>query len=766
MHGLKTKLHHFMIRSARDVASQALPNWVQITASLAQNFYDVFMACPSEEQRALISEAEQVSTDEWLSIRGQVAEELGEAYAEALDQARTAMRGVGDARRNSHRQAQQTQQAEIFRQRLHESMHLENMKIQRRRQIGRGVATSILFAASSPAPPRASWPQIPGFDLTGWLGEGAQAKVFVAKRSNAGALSTPVALKVGVLNDRTRFERELDVMIRVQSPYLLSALKHGVVEGFVPLFWIEMPLMGGHSLANVGKVSLEEGVRLCLGVLEGLKVLHRHKVAHRDLKPSNVLLSTGGEVKLADFGLSKKVGTTDASITTTGMVMGSPAYMSPEAINGQRVGLSGDVWSLGVLLCEVLTGHLPFPGEVAGQVWAAVLRDDPILTGLPEWLIDGIKICLTKDLVTRPHDANALGDVIETPMKQYLQAQRIAKEKERSRLEKIETLKSELRSEDELRERAVQELMHVITRLSDLETAKRIEQLSTQYTQRMIVLLEEQTNREDELMKLELGVKKQRDYYDRKQIENFRGITIERISKELTSSRGFLGFGKKSNRLELELEVYNVGTVEFKLVRIPGKSYAIAQTQVTQALYQAVIGHNPSHFKGDQLPVESVSWEDGVAFCNALSKKLGFQPAYQGTDNGCTLIEGANGFRLPFEAEWEFAARGGEDYKYAGSNNVNEVAWYTETTNDKGTRPVGQKNANNYNLYDFSGNVFEWCADDYDNPGQHLSGASERALRGGSWGSNAFYCSVSYRFGNSPVRCREGLGLRFSRSLE
>jgi hypothetical protein len=275
MHGLKTKLYHFMIRSARDVASQALPNWVQISANLAQNFYDVFMACPSEEQRALLTEAEQVSADEWRSIRQQVADELGEAYAEALDQARTAMREVGqNARQNNSRQAPQ---AEEFRQRLHQSMRLGNMQIQRRRRVGRGVAVSVLFAASSPAPPRASWPQIPGFELSGWLGEGAQAKVFVAKRSNAGALGAPVALKVGVLDDRTRFERELDVMSRVQSPHLLSALGHGVVEGFVPLFWIEMPLMGGHSLADVGEVSLEEGVRLCLGVLEGLKVLPKHR---------------------------------------------------------------------------------------------------------------------------------------------------------------------------------------------------------------------------------------------------------------------------------------------------------------------------------------------------------------------------------------------------------------------------------------------------------------------------------------------------------
>ena len=97
-------------------------------------------------------------------------------------------------------------------------------------------------------------------------------------------------------------------MTRAQSPRLLSALSHGVIEGFVPLFWIEMPLMGGNSLADIGEVSLEEGAALCLGVIEGLKALHALGVAHRDLKPSNVLLTARGEVKLADFGLSKDGG--------------------------------------------------------------------------------------------------------------------------------------------------------------------------------------------------------------------------------------------------------------------------------------------------------------------------------------------------------------------------------------------------------------------------------------------------------------------------
>ncbi len=385
MSTIRSKLRCFMVRSARDVAAQALPNWAQIGVSLAQNFYDVFVACPEQEQRALLAAAEQVSASEWASIRGQVAGELGERYAEALDQARAALRQAQTqgSRRGGGR-------GEALRRGLNQTM-AAGMVVERRR-VGSGVARSVLMGGgASEPPPRSSWPQVPGFELTGWLGEGATAKVFVARRAGTGELGAPVALKVGPLTDRGRFEREVELMARARSPHLLSALDHGVIEGFVPLFWIEMPLMGGNTLADVGEVGLEEGVKLCLGVLEGLKALHALGVAHRDLKPSNVLLTSSGEVRLADFGLSKRVGDASASITTTGTVVGSPAYMSPEAINGERVGLSGDVWSFGVLMCEVLAGHLPFPGNVAGQVWAAALRDEPDLSGLPKWIQGGVK---------------------------------------------------------------------------------------------------------------------------------------------------------------------------------------------------------------------------------------------------------------------------------------------------------------------------------------------------------------------------------------
>ena len=211
---------------------------------------------------------------------------------------------------------------------------------------------------------------------------------------------------------------------------------------------------------------------------------------------------------------------------------------------------------------------------------------------------------------------------------------------------------------------------------------------------------------------------------------------------------------------------YELDKVSFNLKYIPqpDHSFWMMETQVTQALYRTVSGESPSRFKGEQLPVEEVSWADGIAFCNELSKKLGLTPAYKGTGNMCELINGANGFRLPSEAEWEFAAKGGQNFVYAGSDKIDEVAWYRDNSSRE-THEVAKKKPNGYGLYDMSGNVWEWCADDYTNPGQHSPGASRRASRGGGWSDDADDCMVSHRFRFSPVSRFGILGLRLSRSL-
>ena len=181
--------------------------------------------------------------------------------------------------------------------------------------------------------------------------------------------------------------------------------------------------------------------------------------------------------------------------------------------------------------------------------------------------------------------------------------------------------------------------------------------------------------------------------------------------------------------------------------------YYIGKFEVTQELWQAVMGNNPSYFKGNNLPVNNVSWNDVQEFITKLNQKTG-----------------AN-FRLPTEAEWEYAARGGnksKGYKYSGSNTIGNVAWYLDNSSSK-THQVGTKSPNELGIYDMSGNVFEWCQDWYGNysSGSQTnptgpSSGSRRVFRGGSWISYALHCRVSDRGINAPDSRYSNVGFRLA----
>ena len=184
--------------------------------------------------------------------------------------------------------------------------------------------------------------------------------------------------------------------------------------------------------------------------------------------------------------------------------------------------------------------------------------------------------------------------------------------------------------------------------------------------------------------------------------------------------------------------------------------YYIGETEVTQELWQAVMGSNPSYYSDNpQRPVESVSWNDCQTFITKLNELTG------------------KNFRLPTEAEWEYAARGGnksKGYKYSGSNTIGDVAWYDGNSGSR-THDVKTKQANELGIYDMSGNVYEWCQDWYGNYSSNSqtnptgpSSGSDRVLRGGCWYIIARYCRVSLRNPTSPDYRGRGSGFRLALS--
>ena len=223
--------------------------------------------------------------------------------------------------------------------------------------------------------------------------------------------------------------------------------------------------------------------------------------------------------------------------------------------------------------------------------------------------------------------------------------------------------------------------------------------------------------------------------------------------------------GPSFDMIHIEGDTFDMGSNENKReqpvhpVTIP--SFYLGKHQVTQALWKAVMGQNPSRFQGENRPVENVSWLDAQGFIKKLNQETG------------------KTFRLPSEAEWEYAARGGiysQGYDYCGSDKLKQVGWYKDNSNNE-THDVGLLLANELGLYDMSGNVWEWCEDDYHGNynGAQINGSAwvgspkrgdHRVMRGGNYFDFAEHCRPSNRNGDTPDSRGYLIGFRLCLSLQ
>ena len=223
-------------------------------------------------------------------------------------------------------------------------------------------------------------------------------------------------------------------------------------------------------------------------------------------------------------------------------------------------------------------------------------------------------------------------------------------------------------------------------------------------------------------------------------------------------------------------------SASFEMIKIPGKKYFMGKTEVTCELYEIVMGKNPSSFAEEQCPVNNVSWYDCLVFCNRLSLMLGKKPVYSVnfsvnpddwdySPHGGSSIQGkilqnpkADGFRLSTEEEWEFAAKGGQTYKYPGGDNLDEFAWFKENSDFK-LHKVAEKSPNAFGLYDMSGNVWEWCWNLFIEDSECY-----RIHKGGSCASGKELCEIKftgrhYASRSQPCYSYCTFGLRIARNL-
>jgi len=607
------------------------------------------------------------------------------------------------------------------------------------------------------------------------LGEGGMGKVYLAEDE---MLERKVAIKI--LNPElgnnqellARFRQEAKVQANLHHPNIVTLFTYFVENNN---HCIVMEYAPGKTLKQIirekGKLSENETLSLLKGMLDGLGYAHQYGVVHRDIKPANIMVSEGGNVKIMDFGIAKVLG--DRGLTRTGLKMGTVYYMSPEQVKAQKdIDQKTDIYSLGIVLFEMLSGKVPFDTntesdyEVMDAIVKGNLRLDTLKpAGISENLISVITrmtavernerflTCLKVREGINGSGVGVKSADIKSPETENLQSVR------ENKPVSVNTHKQE-----EIKPAVTDSYFTKSETARVDEDQKRVSQPESDQT-------------ESPYQSSGSGVSKS---VSKKPWYVFLGFIAIIILLILTPPGGpsELSFDQTKEMVFVKGGTFQMGSTEWDWAKpihsVTLSDFFIGKYEVTQGLWKSVMGNNPSDFTGDEnLPVENVSWYDAIEFCNKLSEKEGLQKVYSGSGKNIMMNMNANGYRLPTEAEWEYAARGGnlsKGYEYSGSNNAGDVAWYEYNSGSK-THPVGQKQPNELGIYDMSGNVLEWCWDWYGNYGSESqtnptgpSSGSHRIRRGGSWDDNAGNLRLANRDYIPPGLRGSYRGFRIARS--
>jgi len=615
------------------------------------------------------------------------------------------------------------------------------------------------------------------YEVVGVVGTGGMGVVLKAFDA---ALNRYVAIKVLAPHlgssgaARKRFSREARAAAAVVHDNVIEI--YGVAET-AGLPYLVMPYVRGPSLQrrldDGGPMALTEILRVGMQAAAGLAAAHAQGLVHRDVKPANILLADGVErVKLTDFGLARAAD--DASLTKTGVIAGTPQYMSPEQARGEAVAQRSDLFSLGSVLYAMCTGRAPFRAETSYGVLRRITDEEPrpireINPEIPEWLCGIVAKLMAKRPDDRFQSAQEVAKLLEeclahvqqptvVPLPDYSplplgegQGVRAAGAHEprtfagRSRRKRILAAGIGLLFVGVLG-LASGILIHL--KKDNKTTTPEVPEGSTACPPLAVAPFDEATARE----------------HQARWAKYLHAPVVQSSSigmKLVLIPPGEFAMGSSKELIEGEARLHGGDDREEKWYRnnLPGegpqhrvritKPFWLGATPVTQGEYERVTGSNPSKFPGDpQRPVEQVSWDDAVEFCRKLSALPGEKAAKRR-------------YGLPTEAQWEYACRAGTTTRwYVGDNEAGlfDVAWFN--TNSGGqTHPVGGKKPNAWGLYDMHGNVWEWCQDWYDKEYYAWSpmddpagppGGSHRVFRGGYWADPARRSRSAFRTADKP----------------
>ena len=444
-----------------------------------------------------------------------------------------------------------------------------------------------------------------------------------------------------------------------------------------------------------GALSEQEALAIMVPIMQAVEYLHQHKMSHLDVKPDNVMLKedpeTGETIPvLIDFGLSKhydKNGKPTSTVRVSGF---SDGYAPVEQYTGIYFFTpQADVYALAATLYYALVGKDP--------VIASEQTEEKILKNLPKGISDSVKKTILSSMKMQKEE--------RCPSVSIMLADLSASSVENAQNEQNENLTKKSNETQVIKKTHKKHSMHIAWSVAGIIGLVAVVWMAIMVFRDILPLSS---------FNEELAIPVNSNVY------------VELVKVE-AGSFNMGATPEMENPDEFEKPVHRVTLTN---------NYYIGKYEVTQALWQAVMGSNPSCFKGDDLPVERVSWNDCQDFISKLNSITGKR------------------FRLPTEAEWEYAARGGKKsrgYQYSGSNTLGDVAWYSDNSGSK-THAVGTKQPNELGIYDMAGNVDEWCQDRYgsysSSPQTNPTGAasgSDRVTRGCDWFFLAWDCRTSCR---------------------
>jgi formylglycine-generating enzyme required for sulfatase activity len=523
---------------------------------------------------------------------------------------------------------------------------------------------------------------------------------------------------------KAKFLKEARNIAKLGHPGIIKI--HAAFEENNTAYYVMEYIEGGSLSERVkrdGPLSEAKAVAYLTKVGHALEYVHERKINHLDVKPANIMVRReDDEPILIDFGLSKQYDEegNQTSTTPTGISHGYAPIEQYNAGGVKEFSPQTDIYSLGATLYYLLSGVVP------PQSTSLISESLTFPVTIPSSLVSVISKAMSPNKNNRQSSVREFLDGLsatsaggsaakqqKTVTEDTVFPEGTRTEPEEKPKETYKSTPSEVNPENNSRVKWIVSILAVALVVG------------------VIFLIPGRNNNSSSSASGDLQASQSSS-------ANKNSFTVNGVSFDMVNVEGgtFKMGSDDSEAYDDEKPVHSETVSTFR----------IGKTEVTQALWKAVMGSNPSYFKGDNLPVECVSWHDCQTFIDKLNS-----------------ITGEN-FRLPTESEWEYAARGGNKsrgYKYSGSNSLGEVAWYAGNSGNK-THSVATKSPNELGIYDMTGNVWEWTSDIWCDDYNSSRVGSNRVNRGGSWDFDARYCRVSFRNSNDPSNAHNDLGLRLA----